>query len=95
VGPTAAMASYGNLEFACASNIIAGYSEYPKDDLSLYGLAYCDGLNCSYGLYDTLSISLAVRTFRRKSCLSRVAMVYDMACLVLTPITAQSTSPPP
>jgi hypothetical protein len=31
------MASYGNLEFACASNIIAGYSGYPKDDLSLMG----------------------------------------------------------
>jgi hypothetical protein len=55
-GPTAAMASYGKLGFAYANNIIAGYSEYTKDDLSLYGLAYCDGLNWSHGLYDTLSI---------------------------------------
>lgn len=55
-GPTAAMASYGNLGFAYASNIIAGYSTYPYDDISLQGLAYCDHLNCTYGLFDTLSI---------------------------------------
>jgi len=50
------MASYGNLGFAYASNIIAGYSTYPYDDISLQGLAYCDHLNCTYGLFDTLSI---------------------------------------
>jgi len=55
-GPTAAMASYGNLGFAYASNIIAGYSDYPDDDLSLHGLAGCDNSNCTYGLFDTLSI---------------------------------------
>lgn len=55
-GPTAAMASYGSLGFAYASNIIAGYSTYPYDDISLQGLAYYDHLNCTYGLFDTLSI---------------------------------------
>ena len=55
-GPTAAMASYGNLGFAYASNIIAGYSVWPDDDISRYGLAFCDGLNCTYGTYDTLGI---------------------------------------
>lgn len=55
-GPTAAMASYGNSGFAYASNIIAGYSTYPYDDISLQGLAACDHLNCTYGLFDTLSI---------------------------------------
>jgi len=55
-GPTAAMASYGNLGFAYASNIIAGFSMYPDDDISLQGLASCDHANCTYGLSDTLSI---------------------------------------
>lgn len=55
-GPTAAMASYGSLGFAYASNIISGYSVYPGDDISRQGLADCDHLNCTYGMFDTLSI---------------------------------------
>lgn len=55
-GPTAAMASYGSLGFAFASNIITGYSMYPDDDISRQGLAECDYLNCTYGRFDTLSI---------------------------------------
>lgn len=55
-GPTAAMASYGSLGFAYASNIISGFSAYPDDDISRQGLADCDHLNCTYGFFDTLSI---------------------------------------
>lgn len=55
-GPTSAMASYASLGFAYASNVIAGYSVYPDDDISRQGLAGCDQLNCSYGLFDTLAI---------------------------------------
>ena len=50
------MASYASLGFAYASNVISGYSLYPEDDISRQGLAVCDQLNCSYGLFDTLAI---------------------------------------
>jgi hypothetical protein len=55
-GPDSQMASYGLLGFAYSSNIIAGTSAYPYDDLSLNGLFQCDSANCTFELYDTLSI---------------------------------------
>lgn len=55
-GPSAQMASYGNFGFAYATNFIRGFSNFPSDDLSLNGQAWCNKSNCTFEPFDTLRI---------------------------------------